>query len=194
MRRWFLSYNSQDFALAEALEAGLRRKDPQAGIFFAPASLRPGAYWMPALTREIAAATGFVLLVGKGGLGPWQTLEYYEACDRRVKQHDFPVVLVLLDGQPAPGLPFLRQLHWIVTADPAAEKTVAQLLDAMEGDGAMPGELWRHAAPYRGLGEHAKVWVGNSWRPPRPVSGMSREVAIWYGCPTLWHAPTKEGL
>ena len=63
-----------------------------------------------------------MLLVGEKGLGPWQVLEYYEALDRRVKSPDFPVVLVLLEGQPAPGLPFLRQLHWIVTADPASEK------------------------------------------------------------------------
>ena len=58
---------------------------------------------------------------------------------------------MLLDGQPAPGLPFLRQLHWIVTADPASEKSLAQLMDAAAGGGAPPGELWRHTAPYRGL-------------------------------------------
>ena len=53
-------------------------------------------------------------------------IEYYEALDRRVKQPDFPVVLVLLEGQPAPGLPFLRQLHWIDTPDPASEKSIAR--------------------------------------------------------------------
>ena len=40
-----------------------------------------------------------------------------------MKQHDFPVVLLLLDGQSAPGLPFLRQLHWVITADPTSEKS-----------------------------------------------------------------------
>jgi hypothetical protein len=79
-------------------------------------------------------------------------MEYYEALDRRVKQHDFPVVLVLLDGQPAPGLPFLRQLHWVITTDPASEKSLVQLMDATSGGGApLPEELWRHSAPYRGL-------------------------------------------
>src|SRR5262249_60570751 len=81
----------------------------------------------------------------------WQVIEYYEALDRRVKDHDFPVVLVLLEGQPAPGLPFLRQLHWVITADPASEKSLAQMMDAAAGGGAPPGELWRHTAPYRGL-------------------------------------------
>jgi formylglycine-generating enzyme required for sulfatase activity len=151
MRRWFLSYNSRDARLAEALENELRRKDPGAAIYFAPKSLRPGAYWMPALAEEIAQATGFVLLVGPNGLGPWQVSEYYEAYDRCVRDHDFPLVLILLDGQRAPGLPFLRKLHWIVTADPASEKSVAQLLAAASDGGARPGELWRHTAPYRGL-------------------------------------------
>src|SRR6516225_4429206 len=151
MRRWFLSYNSQDARIAEALESELRRKDPRATVFFASKTLRPGAYWMPALAEEIAQATGFVLIVGQNGLGPWQANEYYEAYDRRVKEHEFPVILILLEGQPAPGLPFLRQLHWIVTADPASEKSVAQLLAAASDGGTPSSELWRHNAPYRGL-------------------------------------------
>src|SRR5271169_2022296 len=151
MRRWFLSYNSQDLALIQAFEAALRRKDTEAHIFFASKSLRAGGFWLPELAKGIAEATAFVLLVGEKGLGPWQVIEYYEALDRRVKQHDFPVVLVLLDGVPAPGLPFLRQLHWIINADPASEQSVAQIMDAAIGGGAPPGELWRHTAPYRGL-------------------------------------------
>jgi hypothetical protein len=151
MRRWFLSYNSQDLALMQALEAALRRKDAEAHVFFAPKSLRVGGFWLPELAREIAEATAFVLLVGEKGIGPWQAMEYYEAFDRRVKQPDFPVVLFLLDGQSAPGLPFLRQLHWVIAADPASEKSLALVMDAAAGGGAPPGELWRHIAPYRGL-------------------------------------------
>ena len=151
MRRWFLSYNSQDLALLQGVEAALKGKDPEAKIFFAPTSLRAGGFWLPELAKGIAEATAFLLLVGEKGLGPWQVIEYYEALDRRVKQHDFPVVLVLLDGVPAPGLPFLRQLHWIIGADPASEKSIAQIMDAAAGGGALPSELWRHTAPYRGL-------------------------------------------
>jgi hypothetical protein len=137
MRRWFLSYNSQDAPLAEALERELRRKDRGAAIFFAK-NLRPGAYWMPALAEEIAQATGFVLLVGPNGLGPWQTSEYYEAYDRRVKERDFPIILILLEGQSAPGLPFLRQVHWIVTA--------RSCFGEKRGTAARRGERWRGGA------------------------------------------------
>lgn len=151
MRRWFLSYNSQDVDLARRLKAAIERKDAQVEVFFAPQSLRPGAYWMPTLAKEIAEATAFILLVGRNGLGPWQTLEYQEAIDRSRQEPGFAVVPLVLDGIPAPGLPFLRQLHWIITADPASEQSVAQLIDAACGGGAPPGELWRHTAPYRGL-------------------------------------------
>src|SRR5579871_481510 len=121
MRRWFLSYNSQDLALMQGFEDALKRKDPEALIFFAPKRLRPGAFWLPELGKQIGEATVFVLLVGKSGLGPWQVIEYYEALNRRVT-HGLPVIPVLLEGQQAPGLPFLRQLHWIITSDPGSEK------------------------------------------------------------------------
>ena len=56
-----------------------------------------------------------------------------------VKQLDFPIVLLLLEGQPAPGLPFLRQLHWVITADPTSEKSLAQVMDAAAGGGRRRG-------------------------------------------------------
>jgi hypothetical protein len=146
-----MSYNSQDLLLMQAFEATLRRKDAGAQIFFAPKTLRAGGFWLPELAKEIAEATAFVLLVGEKGVGPWQIAEYYEAIDRRVKEKSFPVILVLLDGHRAPGLPFLRQLHWIISPDPASEKSIAHVIDGAAGGGSRPGELWRYTAPYRGL-------------------------------------------
>src|SRR5262245_14315021 len=126
MDRWFLSYNSQDLALADRFEAAFKAKKPDIRVFRADKSLRAGHHWVPELAKEIAEATAFVLLVGENRLGRWQVLEYCEALDRRVKDPNFPIVLVLLEGQPAPGLPFLRQLHWIVTANPSSEDTLAR--------------------------------------------------------------------
>jgi len=151
MRRWFLSYHSPDQALAERLKAALERKDTGARVFFAPSSLRSGGFWSKVLAEEIAQADAFILLVGEKGAGDWQVLEYDEALDKRVKFPDFPVILVLLKGQTAPGLPFLRRLHWIITPDPSSEKDVARLFDAAAGTGTRLGELWRYTAPYRGL-------------------------------------------
>src|SRR6516162_322142 len=151
MRRWFLSYHSPDQALAERLKAALERKNTDAHVFFSPSSLRAGGFWSKALAEEIAQADAFILLVGESGVGDWQVLEYDEALDKRVKSPDFPVIMVLLEGQTAPGLPFLRRLHWIVTTDPSSEKDLARLLDAASGSSTRPGELWRHTSPYRGL-------------------------------------------
>ena len=103
MRRWFLSYTSQDLALTQALKAALQRKDSAAQIFFAPESLRAGGFWKPQLAKEIEESTAFILLVGEKGLGDWQVMEYYEALDRRAREPDYPIILILSAQGPAPG-------------------------------------------------------------------------------------------
>src|SRR5580704_16638450 len=113
MPRWFLSYHSPDEKLAERVKGAIERKDSASRVFFAPSKMRAGGFWTTQLAQELADATAFILLVGERGLGPWQVLEYDEALDKRVKSPDFPIILVLLQGQTAPGLPFLRRLHWI---------------------------------------------------------------------------------
>jgi hypothetical protein len=157
MRSWFLSYNTQDHALMEALEAALRQKDAGAQIFFAPKSLRAGSYFLPELAKEIAKSTAFVLLVGEKGIGRWQVIEYYEAFDRRVQEPNYPVILILYTGQAAPGLPFLHQLHRIVTSDPASEDTIGKLFQAADGAEATAGELWRYTAPFNGVRTHRSL-------------------------------------
>ena len=152
MRRWFLSYNSQDLALLQAFEVALRRKDAEAQIFFAPKTLRAGGYWLPEITNEIAAATAFVLLVGVKGLGPWQVTEYYEALDRRVKEANFPIVFVLLDGQSPRGCRFRASCtglslpirprknasRWLSTRQPAAADSPAICGGTRHPIGALP--------------------------------------------------------
>ena len=152
MPRWFLSYHSADHALAERLKAAIERKDSASRVFFAPTNLRAGGSWSVQLAQEIADATAFILLIGEAGIGKWQVPEYDEALDKWVKSdRKFPLIVVLLEGQTAPGLPFLRQLHWIVTPDPASERDIARLFDAVSGGDTSPGELWRYTSPYRGL-------------------------------------------
>src|SRR5262245_9435443 len=152
MRRWFLSYTSQDFALTRALKAALQHRDADAHVFFAPESIRAGGFWQQQLADELVQSNAFVLLVGENGIGPWQVMEDYEALDRRAKEPGYPLILVLSGRHPAaPGLPFVRQLHWIVADDPASDVTVSRLVDAASGPVTRPGELWRHTRPYRGL-------------------------------------------
>jgi TIR domain len=151
MRRWFLSYTSQDFVLAQGLKAELQRRDPDADIFFAPESMRAGGFWKAQLAREIGESTAFILLIGEKGLGEWQVMEYYEALDRRAKERDYPIILILSAERPEPGLEFARQLHWVLTEDPASEATIGKLMEAASGSAERPGELWRFTRPYRGF-------------------------------------------
>jgi TIR domain len=126
MPRWFLSYHTPDEKLAERLKASIEQKDPASSVFFAPSDLRAGGAWTAQFAQEIARANAFILLVGEAGVGKWQVPEYDEALDRWVKSEPlFPLVVVLLEGQTAPGLPFLRRLHRIVTSNPASEKDIA---------------------------------------------------------------------
>ena len=152
MPRWFLSYHSPDEKLAARLKSAVEGKNPTLEVFFAPTHLRAGGAWTDQLAQSLAKADAFILLIGEHGVGKWQVPEYDEALDRWVKSgRTFPLVVVLIEGQTAPGLPFLRQIHWIVTPDPASEKDVARIFDAASGRGAAPPELWRYASPYRGL-------------------------------------------
>src|SRR5262249_32950477 len=128
MARWFLSYHSPDQALAERLKAAIERNDSQSRVFFAPTHLRAGRSWSAQLAKEIAEADAFILLIGEKGVGDWQELEYDEALDKwvncRKRSADFLLIVVLIEGKTAPGLQFLRRMHWIVTPDPTSEKTI----------------------------------------------------------------------
>jgi len=152
MPRWFLSYHSPDQALADRLKTAIERTDSASRVFFAPTHLRAGGSWTAQLAQELAEATAFILLVGPAGIGKWQVPEYDEALDKWVKSDGkFPLIVVVLEGQIAPGLPFLRQIHWVVAPDPSSETVIAQLFDSVSGIKSSPGELWRYASPYRGL-------------------------------------------
>jgi TIR domain len=151
MQRWFLSYHSPDQALAERLKAAIEHKDSASRVFFAPTHMRAGGSWSAQLAQEIADATAFILLIGKE-VGPWQVLEYDEALDKWAKSPSrFRLIVILLEGQTAPGLPFLRRLHWIITPDPSSEKDIGRLFDAASGGGSSRSDLWRYTSPYRGL-------------------------------------------
>ena len=151
MRRWFLSYHLPDQALAERLKVAIEKKDSTSRVLTAPTHMRAGGFWSQQLADEIAQTDAFVLLIGEKGVGHRQVLEYYEALDNFARKKDFPVIVVLLEGQIAPGLKFLRQMNWIVTHDPGSEKAIGRIFDAISGCGTQLHELWRYTSPYRGL-------------------------------------------
>jgi hypothetical protein len=102
--RIFLSFNSKDVALAEAIRVGLSRLEPDANIFFSPISLGSGL-WLPKLADEITEADAFLLLIGPQGVGPWQKIEYFTAFDRHVNDKGFALVPVIAAGAQELGVP-----------------------------------------------------------------------------------------
>jgi formylglycine-generating enzyme required for sulfatase activity len=149
LRRWFLSYHSPDQALARALKDAIESREPEDQVFFAAERLRTG-FWSLSLANAIDQADVFVLLVG-ASIGRWQLLEYCAALDRKVSAPGFRLVVVIQEGQLAPGLPFLRQLHWIVTSDPTSSLHLTQIMEAADSDDVQAEKRWRYVAPYRGL-------------------------------------------
>lgn len=147
----FLSFNSRDQALAEAIRAGLLRLEPTTEVFFSPVVLGQG-FWLPKLAEGIRAADAFLLLLGPRGVGPWQEIEYHEAFDRHVQDPRFPLVPVIIGAGNAPGLPFLRRLNWVETSEVADDKAMHRVLAALKDEaGPTVSALWKLVHPYRGL-------------------------------------------
>ncbi len=135
MPRWFLSYHSPDQKLAERMKGAIELEDPAVSVIFAPTGMLAGGAWFEQLANELDAADAFILLIGNNGVGKWQRLEYAKAYDRRVGSgYAFPLIIVLLEGPPPPtDLPFLEQLHRIVTPDPASKKDIARIFAGASG-------------------------------------------------------------
>jgi WD40 repeat protein len=149
--RIFLSFNSRDSSLAEALRSELQRLEPSADIFFSPVSISNG-FWLPRLAAGIDEADAFLLLLGPKGVGPWQEVEYHQAFDRHVKDKSFPVIPIISDGGYAPGLPFLRQLNWVEGHSIREEAVLHRVVAFLHGEEGSPvPERWKLVQPYRGL-------------------------------------------
>lgn len=148
--RIFLSYHTPDGARAEGLKKAIEARESGVEVFFAPTSLRVGRFWIPQLGDSIGKSDAFLLLVGET-LGPYQTIEYYQAFERHTTEPNFPLVPVLM-AEKAPGLPFINQIHWKKSAEPQSEPDLSAIISALKGQAvAEDHDLWRAVNPYRGL-------------------------------------------
>lgn len=108
----FLSYNSEDRDLARKLKDELHHLDVHAWLD--ADELPPGRPWLTELEKATERARSAAVLVGKAGLGPWQSVEM-RSCLAEFVNRGMPVIPVLLPGaSDTPNLPaFLRQFMWI---------------------------------------------------------------------------------
>ena len=125
---------------------------PKRTSFSRPRACEQGAIGFRKIAKKIAEATAFVLLVGEEGARPRQVTEYYEALDRRVKEANFPIVLVLLDGELAPGV--------AVSAPVALDYHVGSCLGKKPRNGDRRGGGWR-------------------WTPRPSVAAYKHPIGAW---------------
>jgi hypothetical protein len=111
--RIFLSFHSPDRDRALALKAAIEKAKPNTEVFVDQTGLRLGHLWQPALFDAIAKSAAFIILVSNQ-LGDWQTVEYYEARDRKAKDDHYvllPIIVADKAKGPAANLPGLAQLN-----------------------------------------------------------------------------------
>lgn len=175
----FLSHNSRDKPVVEAIAARLRA----AGLapWLDKWHLTQGGRWQDELAAGLAAARACAVFLGPHGLGDWAREEAGLALDRAAKDRSFRLFLVLLPGLPEPldlaEVPaFLRLRTWVDLR--AGCDDDASLQPLREAIGAAPG-AGRAGAPPVGV---AAAPAGalpptNLPVPPHPLVGREAAVA-----------------
>lgn len=108
----FLSHNSKDKPAVRQLVRELQDRGLQ--VWLDEEHLVPGRPWQAALEKIIQTTRTAAILIGKDGLGPWETPEI-RACLSQFVKRRLPVIPVLLPHAPTqPELPlFLQEFIWV---------------------------------------------------------------------------------
>ena len=91
----FLSYSRVDANAVQAMRARLS----EAGVdsFLDRSRLPAGQPWQPFLEEELGLSGAVAVFLGQR-MGSWQHREVQVALDRQGREHDFPVIPILLPG------------------------------------------------------------------------------------------------
>ena len=108
----FLSHNSQDKPIIRELAQALQSRNIK--VWLDEEQLMPGRPWQEALESIIQTTQTAAVLIGKSGLGPWETPQM-RACLTQFVERKLPVIPVLLpDASTVPELPlFLQSFTWV---------------------------------------------------------------------------------
>ena len=168
----FLSHNGDD--KKPVIEIAQRLRDAGLRPFLDAWHLVPGEPWQEALEDAINGSRACAVFLGPKGFGPWENEEMRAALSRRVANHEYRVIPVLLPGASFPErgrLPaFLSRLTW-VDFRPGLDDadSLDRLVSGIRGlapEAPEPGDAAaeRIPCPFRGLEafdeEHAEYFVG----------------------------------
>lgn len=142
----FLSHNSNDKALVEALAT---RLVDEAGIslFIDKWHLVPGEKWQEALEEALDNSASCAVFLGPYGLGNWESHEMRSALDSHVSGGQMRLIPVLLPGADAKDvttLPrFIRHLTWVdfsggIESNEGFRRLVAAIKGEVPGRQSLP--------------------------------------------------------
>jgi TolB-like protein/Flp pilus assembly protein TadD len=125
----FISYASQDAAVAEALCAALEREG--IACWIAPRNVRPGDFYADAIVRGINACPVLVLVLSQAAIDSPHVLREVERAS--AKKHT--VITFRLDAAALPpGLEyFLSASQWIDSGGKNTDRLFPNLIDAVRG-------------------------------------------------------------
>jgi hypothetical protein len=125
----FISYASQDTAVADALCAALER----AGIacWIAPRNVVPGDFYADSIVQAINACKVLVLVLSDSSINSPHVVREVERASAKKR----PVISFRIDLTPLPpGLEyFLSASHWLDASAGSAERAFPKLIEAVRG-------------------------------------------------------------
>jgi TolB-like protein len=165
----FVSYASQDGAVANAIVAALERQGLRCWI--APRDVTPGALYADLIIRAINGAKVLVLVLSQNSVSSSHVSKEIE----RASSKHRPIIAVRTDATPLTTALeyFLSESQWIDAGADGMEAASAKLTDAVRRLIASPSGLQAGAAAAPS-GRPAKATV----RPPRPLIVASAAAAV----------------
>lgn len=108
----FLCHSSEDKREVQSIREQLKRR----GLlpWLDESELPPGTPWLKKLQDDIAKVKSVAVIVGRSGIGPWQSLEIESAIRRFVEKGTSVIPTILPSCKAPPELPdFLRSFGWV---------------------------------------------------------------------------------
>jgi TolB-like protein len=186
----FISYASQDAALADALCVALEREG--VGCWIAPRDVRPGDFYADAIVHAINACSVLVVVLSRNSVDSAHVLREVERASAKKR----PVIAFRIDSAPLPpGLEyFLSASQWIDSGGERAERLFPKLAEAVRSQMGLAAKtdveprLAKRAPPKRKLSRYlvaamvviavaaACFVVQRLWRPQRVTAAQRSTV------------------
>jgi TolB-like protein len=122
----FISYASEDAAVAGALVAALERHG--VGCWIAPRDVKAGALYADAIVRAIGSAKAFVLILSESAIASSHVSREVERASSKKR----PIIAMRIDSAPlTPALEyFLSESQWVEAQTGSMEAAYARLIEA----------------------------------------------------------------